>query len=241
MQIAHISAPSQTQICFKVLTRVFKALNRRQPNEPWRQPFSLQSKATAGSAQGKQDWLGSGQSPPRSLNPTLLLPMSQFCLLPSVTQSRLAPQTCHGLLYYCCCERLVKCWHKARRSGILGINNSPDFCRKQSWRHRASRSKERRALFKLYEGRAGRDLARQVDHPCWQQQTEHRHQSSEGKALELLGPTQPVFRSPHSVTLPSKDWLRPWQLEAEAAPVLHPCLGAAQHAAVRRHSPSQMH
>lgn len=169
--------------------------------------------------------------------------MSQLCLLPTVTQPRLAPQTCHGLLYYCCYERSVKCWHKTRRNGISGRNTSPDLCRKQSWGHHTSRSTERRALFKLYEGRVGRDLARQVDHPCWQQQAEHRHQSPEGMALELLGPTQPVTRSPHSVTLPSKDWLRSWQLKADAAlcSVLYPSLGAAQHATVRRHSPSQMH
>lgn len=51
---AHALLPHRLQICFKVLTLVFKALNRRRPNEPRRQLLTLQSKAAAGSALGEQ-------------------------------------------------------------------------------------------------------------------------------------------------------------------------------------------
>lgn len=51
---AHTLLTPSLQICFKVLTRVFKALNRRGPNEPWRLLLIAQSRAAAVIALGEQ-------------------------------------------------------------------------------------------------------------------------------------------------------------------------------------------
>lgn len=51
---AHTLLTPSLQICFKVLTRVFKALNRQGPNEPWRLLLIAQPKAAAVIALGEQ-------------------------------------------------------------------------------------------------------------------------------------------------------------------------------------------